>query len=122
MLFALPRTRTYVAFERGRATAYVVIGKGLDFVDLAHEWAGNPEIVAALLRETLFAEGLESTTVLGPEHDRAFTKTFGALARTIERAPIGWIAPLRDPTLTALIRGADAAASLPLYVWGLDSM
>lgn len=144
VLFALPRARTYVAAQSGRIAAYVVIGKGLDFADMAHEWAGEPSLVAALLREAMFAEGLEKTTIIGPSRDRGFRAVFAPVADREDRAPMAWIAPLDRARLariaggevpgesdTSLVHrvfvrenenGDDRSPPLPLYVFGLDSM
>ncbi len=45
-----PDCSLLVARRRGRPEAYAACGRGDDFRDVVHEWAGEPEAVLALLR------------------------------------------------------------------------
>ncbi len=60
-----PDTRLVVARKRGRPVAYAALGRGDDFPDVVHEWAGDPEAVLACL-ESLCGEGRAIGWLCGP--------------------------------------------------------
>lgn len=45
----IPKSQVWVARRGGLCTAYVAVGKGEDFRNCAHEWAGDPDDLLALL-------------------------------------------------------------------------
>ena len=133
LLFAMPRTRTYVAVRDAAIVGYAVIGKGLDFPDIIHEWSGAQDVLPGLFRETLIAEGLAQTLVIGPSWSKDFAAAVLPVASHREEHAVGLVRPLDLPALRAYLPVDFAALEapalvkavfdeLPFYVWGLDSV
>ncbi len=145
LLYQLPLSRTLVALDGPRITASVTLGKGLDFEGAVCEWSGSPKLLPGLLKTLLRATRLSSVLVLGPGWDETFSRTFTSLGCPWEDADLGMFKILNpEPLLQELdLRGAQDLphdpdellyaligkqgrrprdATLPFYVWGLDSM
>ncbi len=110
-LAAGPECRVVVCRRAGKICAYAALGRGDDYRDVVHEWAGDAPGVMQCLR--VLSLGSPTLGLLaGPEGEGPMQVLAEAEVPCVER-------PL------ALALGADPAAwaHLPhLYVWGFDSI
>ncbi len=145
VLFRLPKSKTLVAEEGQSIAAYVTLGKGLDFEGAVCEWGGNFGTVLSLLRILMSAEGLDSVLLLGPQWHKEYNSSLLRLGCTQEIGDMGMFQVLNPAALRRAVDPADALdlpwdseqllfrligsatgsqqeVTLPLYIWGLDSM
>jgi len=84
--FEIPKTAFVCSEQNGKLDAYVVCGKGEDFSDYIHEWAGSADTLPGLVRYCLeeVVRG-DAVTVLAPDPRHPFPlalKRAGALMHT----------------------------------------
>ncbi len=108
-LFKLPSSNTYVARQGNRPTAYLVLGKGVDYDGAVAEWAGPFSTVLQLAQVAMTKERRSQIIFVGPESHREYTRTLRSLGCSEGTQPAAWICPLHG-------------SSWPdIYIWGLDS-
>lgn len=123
-LLAIPGVELFVLECGGVPLAYCVAGKGRDLRGVIHEWAGDAAGVDALIRNVA-ARDPTIELALSPEAAPPpveGTHALGVLAqmRVLSPERLGSDDPrllFGDPSA-----GAESAARIPIYVWGLDSV
>lgn len=115
--FATLLTIPNANFQR-RNDGYVVMGKGVDMLGVAHEWGGpDPVTVLAGVRAAAEARGYEECMLLAPEQiSGAWHEHFGRYAERAESHPMA---------LMWVPEGTDEATRTTLassFIWGLDSI
>jgi hypothetical protein len=117
-LLAIPQTFTYLLERDGRAVAYCCAGKGRDLQGIVHEWAGEPDALAALLAEV--SQQLPIQGILAPAgapaplRGQSELASF-CLARVLRPESVG------TPDPVELIGAGERVGRLETYIWGLDS-
>ena len=92
-LFHCPRMTTLVRTREGEVVAYACLGRGADFANVIHEWAGATEDLLALVRAHL--ERLAGTSelpeafLLVPSSARGVLLAFENLGAQVSRRMLG---------------------------------
>jgi GNAT superfamily N-acetyltransferase len=117
-LLAIPDTGAYLLERGGTAVAYCCVGKGRDLQGIVHEWAGEPEALAALLAEVASrtpVQGLLSPAAAEPPLRGPSEVAPLCLARVLQPEVVG------TPDPAVLLGAGERPGRLEMYVWGLDS-
>ncbi len=66
-LLGIPKMQVWVARRGGRCVAYIVVGKGEDFRNCCHEWAGDADDVIRLLEHAAVQSRRREVILLTPD-------------------------------------------------------
>lgn len=151
-LVNIPKTRIYVTESNGQIDSYIAINKGADFTHYVHEWAGSVEAVKRNVLDcqnrffsgfplTLIAPLEQSSTEFSRIAEKEWKGALG-LVKIVNRTnfldsvesffqksgfPLkkGHFENLNDEDLLLATLGRDGVPSsgtLPLFLWGFDSI
>ncbi len=119
-LLSIPETHVYVWEEANQIRAYCIEGKGRDLRGVIHEWGGDARVLDPLLR-TVATLNPRASCVLGPadqEPPLDDESSIEPLAQFKILKPD--VFGTADPC--SLFGNPETPPTLPIYIWGLDSV
>lgn len=129
-LLAIPRLETYLLPGAAAPSAYLCLGKGLDFPEVVHELCGEPAAVEALLGGLLARRPGRSLGLLLSPLDEDLARALRARGSTPSEGALGLCAVLDWNALERFTAALGPLAApfrgpapyLPFHLGGLDSV
>lgn len=95
----IPKMQAWVARRGGRCVAYLIVGKGEDFRNCCHEWAGKADALISLLDYAAMQSPRRELILLAPEDSHPLNRALQQLGVPCIRTDLGMLRCL-DPVAT----------------------
>lgn len=100
----IPNSEIYSSWnEQGQLVSYAVIGKGLDFTNYVHEWAGSLPEVMNLMAQIVKRKN-ESITMITPAHSQNLIRECKKLNLHLHQGYLGMISIVNETSVFGKIK------------------